>query len=160
MHVTPIPTEHAESYWSGGPDAHVLKPERRLSDGAGVPCRHCLEEVAQGQAYLVLAYCPFPAAQPYAEVGPIFLHAEPCSAYRENEAIPAMYLNGEPRLLRGYDRDNRIVYGTGKVVPPPDMAVYARVLLGDPAVAYVHVRSSANNCFAFRIDRSAGMDRE
>jgi hypothetical protein len=90
--------------------------------------------VAQGEAYLVLAYCPFPEAQPYAEVGPIFLHAEPCGAYRQNGAIPAMYLNGEPRILRGYNRDNRIIYGTGKVVPPRDMARYAGALLGDPAV--------------------------
>jgi hypothetical protein len=57
-----------------------------------------------------------------------------------------------------YDRDNRIIYGTGKVVPPPDMARYAEELLGDPAVAYLHVRSSANNCFAFRIDRSDARD--
>jgi hypothetical protein len=159
LHITPIPTEHAESYWSGGLDAHGLKPERHVSDGAGIPCRHCLDEVAQGKTYLILAYRPFLEMQPYAEVGPIFLHAEPCSPYQQNEAIPAMYLDGEPRILRGYDRDNRIIYGTGKVVPPPDMARYSGKLLGDPAIAYVHVRSSANNCFAFRIDRSSARDR-
>lgn len=156
LYIAPIPTEHAESYWSGGLDAHGLKPERRISDGAGIPCRHCLSPVAQGEPYLILAYRPFPEVQPYAEVGPIFLHAEPCSAYRQNEAIPETYLDGEPRILRGYDRDNRIIYGTGKIVPPRDMAHYAWDLLRDPEVAYVHVRSSANNCFAFRIERRDG----
>lgn len=159
LKISPIPTEHAESYWNGGLDAHGMMPERRVSDGMGVPCRHCLRPVMQGEAYLVLAYCPFPQAQPYAEVGPIFLHAEPCGAYRKSEAVPAMYLDGEPRILRGYDRDNRILYGTGKVVPPPDMADYAEELLCDQAVAYVHVRSSANNCYAFRIDRNNGRKR-
>lgn len=159
LHISPIPTEHAESYWSGGLDAHGLKPERHISDGTGTPCRHCLDAVVQGETYLILAYCPFAEMQPYAEVGPIFLHAKPCNAYRQNEAIPAMYLDGEPRILRGYDRDNRIIYGTGKVVPPRDMAHYAGALLGDPAVAYVHVRSSMNNCFAFRIDRSSARDQ-
>lgn len=158
LHISPIPTEHAESYWSGGLDAHGLKPERHISDGTGTPCRHCLDAVVQGETYLILAYCPFAEMQPYAEVGPIFLHAKPCSAYRQNEAIPAMYLDGEPRILRGYDRDNRIIYGTGKVLRPPDMAHHAGELLRDPAIAYVHVRSSMNNCFTFRIDRRTARD--
>lgn len=148
-----MPTEHARRYWSDALDAHGRTPERHVSDGAGVPCRHCLHEVAAGDAYLILAYCPFIELQPYAEVGPIFLHAAPCDAYRDVGAVPAIYLRGEPRILRGYDRNDRIVYGTGRVVEPCDIAEYAAELLDDADVAYVHVRSSANNCFACRIDR-------
>ena len=51
----------------GGPDAYGMPPERRISDGDGVPCRHCLRTVAAGKDYLVLAYRPFPEFQPYAE---------------------------------------------------------------------------------------------
>lgn len=156
LEVKPIPTEQAQEYWQGGLDAHGLPPERHLSDGTGVPCRHCLEDVAAGEAYLILAYCPFPKPQPYAEVGPIFLHAEPCKAYASPAVVPASYLAGEPRIVRGYDRDDRIIYGTGKVVPAREIAAHAAALLEDPATAYVHVRSSLNNCFAFRIDRTGG----
>ena len=92
-------------------------------------------------------------------MGPIFLHAEPCGAYAENGTIPAIYLEGEPRIVRGYGRDNRIIYDTGKVVQPPGIARYAAELLSDPATAYVHVRSSMNNCFAFRIDRTGDEER-
>ena len=153
IHFMPIPTEHARSYWAGGLDAHGLKPEQHLSDGTGIPCRHCLSQVAAGEPYLILAYCPFPQLQPYAEVGPIFLHATPCEAYDDCATLPAIYRGGEPRILRGYNRNGRIIYGTGKIVPPQEIAAYAAELLDDPDVAYVHVRSSTNNCFACRIDR-------
>ncbi len=153
IRIIPMPTEHARRYWSGGMDFHGCKPERHVSDGTGVPCRHCLRDVAAGEHYLILAYCPFTVLQPYAEVGPIFLHADPCDAYRDIDAVPAMYLRGEPRILRGYDRNDRIVYGTGKVVEPGHMSEYAAALLENPGVAYVHLRSSANNCFAFRVER-------
>lgn len=153
LNVTPIPTGDAQAIWAGAADAHGMQPERRISDGHGVPCRHCLGEVAAGEPYLILAYRPFAAPQPYAEVGPIFLHAAPCRAYGERDRLPALYLNGEPRIVRAYDRDHRIIYGTGKVVPPVEILPYAERLMADPRVAYLHVRSSGNNCYAFRIER-------
>jgi hypothetical protein len=86
----PIPTETAAAYWTGGNDAYGMTPERQISDGDGVPCRHCLRLVAAGDPYLILAHRPFPALQPYAETGPIFLHAEPCHAHQPSEAMPPM----------------------------------------------------------------------
>lgn len=71
-----LPTEEVRALQRGGPDAYGMVPEKRISDGDGVPCRHCLTNVAAGKEYLVLAYRPFPDLQPYAETGPIFLCAE------------------------------------------------------------------------------------
>jgi len=154
IRVSPMPTEHAEAIWAGGTDANGMTPERHVSDGDDVPCRHCLGDVAAGEEYLILAYRPFPELQPYAETGPIFLHAQPCRAYGAVGEVPAIYLGRGSRIVRGYDAGGRIVYGTGKVVMPEDIAGYASDLFRDPATAFVHVRSSANNCFAFRIDRA------
>ena len=50
-----MPTEEARALQSGGTDAHGQAPERQISDGDGVPCRHCLTRVARGEPYLVLA---------------------------------------------------------------------------------------------------------
>jgi len=150
----PIPTAIAKTYWTGAADAYGMKPERQTSDGEGVPCRHCLSNVASGDSYLILAYCPFPERQPYAEIGPIFLHAKQCLSYSDNASIPPSYLRGKSRILRGYDTNNRIIYGTGKVVEPDSIEHYAQELLNNPDVHYVHVRSSENNCYAFRIDRA------
>ena len=160
VYITPIPTDHANSYWLGEPDANGQVPERHTSDGKGIPCRHCLESVIAGESYLILSYRPFVEMQPYAECGPIFLHAEPCPAYQDGANIPEMFLSGAPRIMKAYDKSNRIIYGSGKVVEPGDIITYARELLYEAKVAYIHVRSSENNCFTFRIDRENSDDKE
>lgn len=149
-----MPTGIARAYQSGEPDAYGRPPERRISDGDGVPCRHCLTDVAAGDEYLILAYRPFPELQPYAETGPIFLHAAQCERHVEAGDTPDMLLNCEHMLIRGYGDDDRIRYGTGQVIRTEETAEIAARLLERPDVAYLHLRSASNNCFQFRIDRA------
>jgi hypothetical protein len=56
-------------------------------------------------------------------------------------------------LVRGYSTDERIVYGTGSVVPSDRIAATAASLLARPDIAFVHLRSASNNCFQCRIER-------
>lgn len=147
-----MPSAVAAAYRAGLPDANSQVPERHVSISGTEPCRHCLGTVAAGQAYLVLAYRPFPAPQPYAETGPVFIHAEACPA--PDGGFPARERTGNGRILRGYGTDDRIVYGTGMVVDNADIEASAEVLLARPDVAYLHLRSAANNCFTLRIDRA------
>ena len=147
-------TDRVRAYWAGTIDAHGQKPEVHISDGSGVPCRHCQQDVAKGERYLIFAHSPFPRPQPYAEVGPIFLHADACERYPETDQIPAMFLERESYLLKGYDRDDRIIYGTGRIVKSADVAEAASGILDRDEVNYVHVRSALNNCFSCRIDRA------
>ena len=102
---------------------------------------------------LVLAWRPFPSPQPYAELGPIFLHAEPCARW-DGAGVPAMFLGWERLLIRGYGHDDRIVYGTGQVVPTAELTDAAERVLARPEVAYLHVRSASNNCYQCRIERA------
>lgn len=142
-----------EALRRGAPDANGQVPERQISDGGGNPCRHCLQDIAEGAPMLVLAHRPFPAPQPYAEVGPIFLHAEDCPRYQETAGVPAMFLRRDAILLRGYGADDRIVYGTGKIIPTEEIASMAAYLFQRPEIAYLHLRSASNNCFQCRIER-------
>jgi len=142
-----------EALRRGAPDANGQVPERQVSDGGGNPCRHCLEDIAAGEPMLVLAHRPFPAPQPYAELGPIFLHAEDCPRYRAEAGVPAMFGRREAILMRGYGSDDRIVYGSGKVIPTEEIAAMARRLFERPEIAYIHLRSASNNCFQCRIER-------
>ena len=112
-----LPTDEVRRLQRGEPDAYGFTPERKISDGDGVPCRHCLRNVAAGQEYLILAYRPFPALQPYAETGPIFLHAEECDRAAESDVLPDLFRPMPDYILRGYGADDRIVYGSGAVVP-------------------------------------------
>lgn len=151
MQFVAIPTEVVRAYQAGGPDANGQVPERKVSAGGGNPCRHCLKPIPEGAGMLVLAHRPFPAPQPYAEVGPIFLCADPCEA-GGGEALPEMLASSD-YIVRGYGADDRIVYGTGGVVATSAIPARAGELLADPRVAYVHVRSARNNCYQVRIDR-------
>ncbi|MCO6185872.1 DUF1203 domain-containing protein [Rhizobium sp. L1K21] len=146
-------SEDASRYRSGGNDAYGMKPERRISDGTGLPCRHCLDFIAEGEPYLILAHRPFPAPQPYAETGPIFIHAEECPRYAKKYEQPPVLKSNPDYILRGYGLDDRIVYGTGAVTPVEKMEARAEELLARSDIAYVHVRSARNNCFQARIDR-------
>lgn len=147
-----LETEIARHYQSGGTDANGQVPERKLSEGGSMPCRHCLQNIAAGEEYLVLAHRPFPAAQPYAEVGPIFLHAEACARYKTLSEVPEMFRDWETIMLRGYGADDRIVYGTGTVIDATEISGTADNILAHPEVRYVHARSAKNNCYQCRIE--------
>nr|WP_217650048.1 DUF1203 domain-containing protein [Thalassovita taeanensis] len=152
MTFVALPTEVVRAYQQGAHDANGQVPERAVSEGGGNPCRHCLRMIAEGAGMLILAHRPFPAPQPYAEVGPIFLCAEPC-ARGGGEAVPEMLASPE-YIVRGYGPDDRIIYGTGAVVPTEAISARAEAHLADPRVAYVHVRSARNNCYQLRVDRA------
>ena len=57
-------------------------------------------------------------------------------------------------LIKAYSADDRIVYGSGAVVPTATIPERAAALLEDARIAYVHVRSARNNCYQVRIDRA------
>lgn len=148
----PVPTETARALQAGAPDAYGLPAEKHVSDGDGNPCRHCLTMIPKGAAMLVLAHRPFPALQPYAETGPIFLCAAPCVAGGGAD-LPAI-LASPDYILRGYDGDDRIVYGTGQVVVRDALIAAAAARFSDPRVRYIHVRSARNNCYQLRVNRA------
>lgn len=150
MRFEPITTEIVRAYQAGGPDANGQVPERRVAEGGGNPCRHCLKMIPDGADMLVLAHRPFPSLQPYAELGPIFLCADDCEA-GGGSALPEI-LDSADYIIRGYGADDRIVYGTGAVVATARILDEAAARLADERVAYLHVRSARNTCYQVRID--------
>ena len=148
-----LETDLVRRLHAGGMDANGQAPERRIASVDGLPCRHCLAMINTGEEYLTLAHRPFPAPQPYAEIGPIFLHASACTRGGDNAQIPA-FLASPRYIVRGYDADDRIVYGTGTIAPTSDIPATAEHVFKSEAVRYVHVRSASNNCYHCRIDRA------
>lgn len=155
--VRGLATDRVERLRLGGPDAHGQPALVRPAQGRGNPCRHCLQPIAEGDEMLVLAHRPFDTAQPYAEVGPIFLHRHACSRY-EAPVLPAWFVHLQPALIRGYGRDDWIRYDTGAVLAGADLAAACARILDDPEVAYVHIRSKFN-CFQCRVDRAPAQDQ-
>jgi hypothetical protein len=150
--VRGLETEEVARIRRGAPDANGQPALARIAEGVANPCRHCLDLIAEGDAKLVLSYRPFDTVQPYAETGPIFLHARACTRY-ESDRLPSWFDFLDPAIVRGYDGADWIRYDTGQVVAGPQIDATCRQILADPSVAYVHVRSRFN-CFQCRVDRA------
>jgi hypothetical protein len=143
-----IPPPYWAFAWAGG---QALA--RYLLDNPSITRGQKVLDLGSGESYLILAHRPFPKPQPYAEMGPIFLHAESCPRHVDNGGVPDM-LRSPQYILRGYNADDRIVYGSGQIVPTPEIPSTAAQMFDDSRIAYVHVRSASNNCYQCRIDRA------
>jgi len=148
-----LPSDDVARLRAGGKDAFGLTPERAISDGQGTPCRHCLCHVPKGKGMLILAHRPFENLHAYAETGPIFLCADDCERAVDGAQSPAIMADTESYLIKGYSQDERIVYGTGAVVPTAQVSARCAQIFDDPNVAFIHVRSSRNNCYQMRVER-------
>lgn len=151
LSVRGIPSEQAASIRRGRVDANGQPAVTRVAEGVANPCRHCLELILEGDDKLVLAYRPFDAPHPYAEIGPIFLHKTPCVRY-DRDSLPTWFDYMDTAIIRGYGHDDWIRYDTGEVVPGVELSAECRKILNDETVEYVHIRSKFN-CFQCRVDR-------
>ena len=157
LRFLPIDSALARHLRQGGVDALGCKPDHAVSDGDGVPCRHCLGDIPAGKPYLIVAHRPFSGPdQPYAEIGPIFLCAEDCAAHDPDSGLPESFRARPEFLLRGYGADERIVYGTGALVPTARLEAHLQALFArKPEIAFVHLRSAGYSCFRARVERAA-----
>ncbi|MDA4846223.1 DUF1203 domain-containing protein [Hoeflea poritis] len=149
-----LPTETVRALQSGGADSNRQKPERCTSDGVGIPCRHCLRFVQKDRAFLTIGHRPFESVQPYAETGPIYLCADACERRADSDALPDVMKTSPQFIIRGYSADERICYGTGKVVATADIVSACETMFEDVQIAFIHIRSASNNCFYCRVERA------
>lgn len=152
LRIEGLPSDAMVRIRNGGTDANGQPALKQTADAGANPCRHCLGLIAEGSPMLVLSYRPFDSVQPYAETGPIFLHADSCQRY-ESDRLPAWFTHFDPAIVRGYDTNDWIRYETARVIRGEEIGSACESLLENPEVAYVHVRSKFN-CFQCRVDRA------
>jgi hypothetical protein len=146
MKYTPIPQDVAE------------QARRTLRDGFGhrlhvernqAPCRSCLRISKEPEELILLSYQPLPDTNPYAEVGPVFIHAHACMPYNARE-FPADFLERE-LVVRAYNREGRIADAV--VAAPGKAEEAATAFLADVRIAEVHVRHTSYTCYDFKVTR-------
>ncbi|WP_434286811.1 DUF1203 domain-containing protein [Celeribacter sp. SCSIO 80788] len=147
-----LPTLTAHALRLGKPDANGQEPEFVLNPYDAAPCRHCLCNIPKGHGMLICAHRPFAQISPYAETGPIFLCAAHCAPYR-GEGLPEILTTSPEYLIKGYNIDERIVYGTGRVTPQAEIEAYCAELLARDEIAFVDIRSARNTCWQVRVTR-------
>jgi hypothetical protein len=127
---------------------HALTVRR---DSSRHQCRACLRLTEPEEGFILLSHSPFGSDQPYAEVGPIFIHEKECRPYEKADAYPEEF----PRnavVLRAYNGRDEIEDAAFVGSRPAEDVIAA--LLENPRVAYLHARNSTYGCFMFRIDRA------
>jgi hypothetical protein len=138
-------------------------PQLRTDNEGASPLRCCLRPVRPGERVSLVSYAPLRRwardtgvkPGPYDEVGPVFIHAEPCAG----PAAPGYpeSLAGGNRVLRAYSAAGTILGGRLLQAGPAHDAAAAEAVLAemfaDPQVALVHARALEFGCFTFEVHR-------
>lgn len=147
LQYVPIPPEVAERARRTLTDDFGHRLDVRMENG---PCRSCLRISREPEEHILLSYQPLPDRNPYAEIGPIFIHARECEPYSTPEEFPADFAS-RSLVVRAYDNDGRIADAV--VTQPGEAPETARRFLSDPNIAEVHVRHTSYTCYDFKIVR-------
>ena len=119
----------------------------------GEPLRDQLRRAAPGERIILCSHQAVPLPSPFAEIGPIFISAEPAvSAPLWRDELPPGYF---PRTLALRAYDERDCITDSAVCEPAAAPGKIREFLGRAGVAYVHARFAGHGCYACRFDRSA-----
>jgi hypothetical protein len=146
MKYMPIPQDIAEQARKTLRDGfgHPLQVERNQA-----PCRSCLRISKEPEDLILLSYQPLPDTNPYAEVGPIFIHAHACTPYNA-DAFPEDFLERE-LVVRAYNHEGRIADAV--VAAPGKAEDAATAFFADERIAEVHIRHTSYTCYDFKVTR-------
>ena len=148
--VVPLPTEFADAArraaQAGARDHACVM----VDSPTGYPCRHCLRWAQPGEQVILFPYASIPAGCPYAEMGPIFVHAQPCPRYELTEQYPADFRGG--RVIRAYDREQNMI--AGEIVNGRKPETVIEKLFENPETEFIQVRSADRGCYTFGIERA------
>jgi Protein of unknown function (DUF1203) len=145
----PIPPARLQEIRAAGADEAGNRLTVQADTTGGSPLRCCLRESAPGERVLLIAYTPPGTRGAYAERGPVFIHAEPCSGYLTPHRYPPA-LSHRQQVVRAYDRDGRIADGV--LVNDGEHAMTViRGLLARPDVTLVHLRNVGYGCYNFAV---------
>jgi hypothetical protein len=116
------------------------------------PCRHCLRTFIAGKDRRILfTYDRFAGVESLPQPGPIYVHAEACERYAEQNGFPEE-LRGSPRTVEAYGRGRRLL--AQKHVSNGIFEPVIEKLFASPEVDYLQVNSTRAGCFTFRIERA------
>ena len=146
--VAALPADELERIRTRGVDdfGNALEPE--TVTGGGTPLRCCLRDAEPGERVVLIAYRPAAVAGPYAEVGPVFVHAEACAGYADENRYPEGF-RSRNQLLRAYDERGRQVENVVVDGAAAERAITG--LLQRPEVAYLHSRNVLAGCYMFAV---------
>jgi hypothetical protein len=145
----PISTEVAEAARRGVAEN---KPDHRLvtvDSPHSAPCRHCLRWAQPGERVILFPFNAVPDGHPYSETGPIFVHADGCERYQQEDQYPSEFQTG--RVFRAYNSRYDLIAAELPNGDSPEAVI--EKLMENPETTSVHVRSASHGCYTFKVER-------
>jgi Protein of unknown function (DUF1203) len=156
FYVRALPPERLETIRQTCCDDGGNQGLRRLTAEGGEPLRCCLRRAEANEELVLIAYCPFGAPGPYAETGPVFIHAEKCAGYGRPECYPEDFRHWQ-QVFRCYDSGGDIVGGRLTQAGDSPEEVISE-LFADPTVERIHTRNVVYGCYMLEIGRGPSSD--
>ena len=148
-----IETATAARWRATGRDDRGLTLHRRVVDGPGSPCRHCLRLGQPGEEMLLGSYdLPHPQGV-YWTPSPIFLHARDCERFVAADEIAPIVLANGIVSVRSYDAGEMCLYDLGQVVEGKDVAAPLARALDDPRTRFINIHTARPGCLLCRVER-------
>lgn len=142
----PIETELARKVRKSGLDPFGAAADIWVAHEPRLPCRHCLGEAPLDGKVLLISYQPLQRQTPYAGRGPIFICADDCEAFGENDRVPEIVASRHVNL-RAYDRAGKMLYGHSRLTRGEDAGQEIASMLEDAEVTEVHAHTALHGCF-------------
>jgi len=153
--ISAIPPQMLDRIRAAGIDDFGNPLEVSVDEQGGAPLRCCLRPAAPGDRLVLIAYRPYSRPGPYAEVGPVFVHAERCAGYTEPARYPAGYRDWATLIFRPYHDDGRMAYPAIAMVDGPQAKQAIAAIFADPTIEMIHARNVYAGCYMFAIHRPA-----
>ncbi|MDO9710466.1 DUF1203 domain-containing protein [Paracraurococcus lichenis] len=149
----PIPSGTAARWRATGHDDRGGALHRRVVDGPGFPCRHCLQLGEPGEAMLLGSYdLPHPQGV-YWTPSPIFLHARDCARFAAVDEIAPIVLANGMVSVRSYDAAELCLYDLGAVSEGREVAPVLERALADPRTRFVNIHTARPGCLLTAVER-------
>ena len=154
----PIPTETAARWRTTGRDDRGNALIKRIVDGPGFPCRHCLRLGAAGEEMLLGSYdLPRPQGV-YWTPSPIFLHAEDCPRFTTEDTIAPIVLAPGIVSVRSYDAEQMCLYDLGAVSEGQDVAPILARAVADPRTRFINIHTARPGCLLTAVETLPGQE--
>ncbi|WBV43763.1 DUF1203 domain-containing protein [Pseudoroseomonas cervicalis] len=150
---TPIPSATAARWRETGLDDRGQALHRRVVDGPGFPCRHCLQLGEMGEEMLLGSYdLPQPQGV-YWTPSPIFLHARDCAAYAAEDEIAPIVLANAIVSVRSYDEAELCLYDLGGIASGAEVAPLLQRALDDPRTRHINIHTARPGCLLTAVEK-------
>ncbi len=149
----PVPTETAARWRETGIDDRGGALHRRVVDGPGFPCRHCLRLGESGEAMLLGSYdLPRPQGT-YWSPSPIFVHESDCRRFDAVDEIAPIVLANGIVSVRSYDAEEMCLYDLGAVSEGKDVAPILMRAIADPRTRHVNIHTARPGCMLTAVEK-------